>query len=389
MTRLQRTEATLPGYWYYDAAHYARELDAIWYREWVCVGRQEQLGRPGDYFVVELGTQKLIITRDNAGTPRAYHNTCRHRGATLCTERSGHFRNGRIICPYHTWTYTLDGELVATPARLESDDFRMTNYPLYAVHVETWGGFLFVNLAERPETALGDALEDAAEFAGWPLDEMVTVHEVRTLLACNWKIFWENYSECYHCPRVHPELCRVVPLYREGTVARGDLPGWQPESSDDDGSAAVAPGFRTWTLDGQSALPTIAGSTATLRDRGMTFADLRGRMFIIGHPDYVRSVRLLPRGPEQVELTITWLLMPGVREAFPDAIEHMLELGRIVVEQDGRVCELNQQGLRSLRHQHGVLVPQEAALHEFHNWLRDRLGSAAEPPAWKSDGRSQ
>ena len=377
MTRLIRTEASLPSEWYFDAAHYARELDAIWYREWVCVGRLEQIPEPGDFFVVKLGTQQLIITRDGEGRPRAWHNTCRHRGSILCTETNGHFRNGRIICPYHTWTYSLAGKLLATPTRLESDDFRLSDYSLYGVHTDTWGGYLFVNLADRPATTLLESLGDeVVEFDGWPLEDMATVHEQRTRLACNWKIFWENYSECYHCPRVHPELCRVVPLYKQGTFSHGDLPDWQPEGADDDGRPSVAAGFHTWTIDGKTGLPTIDGSTRTLRGKGMTFASFRGRMFVIGHPDYVRSVRMLPCGPESVELVVTWLLMPGVAERFPEQIGHMLELGKIVVEQDGRACELNQQGLRSLRHKHGVLVPQEGSLYDFHNWLRERLESA-------------
>ncbi len=204
---------------------------------------------------------------------------------------------------------------------------------------------------------------------------MVTVQRDRTTLACNWKIFWENYSECYHCPGIHPELCRVVPLYREGLLSYADSRMTLPQGDADDSRPRVAPGFATWTLDGQSKLPLIEGPSAADRALGVVFASFTASLFIVAHPDYVRSVRIMPKGPEHVELAVDWLLPPGVAERHPDELERMVELGRLVVAQDGRVCEVNQQGLRSRRHREGVLMPQEHALHEFHQWLRSRLSS--------------
>jgi glycine betaine catabolism A len=374
MTLLSRTEATLPATWYYDPDHYQRELEAVWYRDWVCVGRQEEIPRRGDYLVAEIGTQQVIVTRNSRGAPKAFHNTCRHRGSLLCQTPRGHFGNGRIVCPYHTWTYSLDGELIATPARLEADDFCLRHFPLYDVHVDSWGGFLFVNLAERPSTSLSDFLATEADVLDhWPLSTLISAHQEKKILACNWKVFWENYSECYHCPRLHPELCRVVPLYRKGVLRHSDLPDWQPEDDQDDGRPTVAPGLSTWTMDGRSTLPAIEGLDERYRDDGMAFASFTASMYVVGHPDYVRSVRLQPRGPETVELTIDWLLPPGVRETHADTFEEILKLAQRVIEQDSRACELNQQGLKSVRHRQGVLVPQEYALWEFHEWLRARI----------------
>ena len=376
MTLLTRTEATLPSTWYYDPAHYERELDAVWYRDWVCVGREEEIAGPGDYLVAQIGTQRLIVTRNADGTPRAFHNTCRHRGSLLCTAERGHFPRGRIVCPYHTWTYSLDGELVATPARLDCADFDARRYSLYGVHIDSWGGFLFVNLADSPQTGLRDFLgAEADTLERWPLAKLECLHQEKKLLACNWKVFWENYSECYHCPRLHPELCRIVPLYRKAVLSHADLPDWQPREPED-GRPRVAPGAESWTLDGRAALPPIQGLDEQLREDGMAFASFTASMFVVGHPDYVRSVRLQPRGPEAVELTVDWLAPPGVRETHAASLGRVLELGRLVIEQDGRACELNQQGLTSRRHAHGVLVPQEHSVWEFHEWLRLRLSAA-------------
>jgi Rieske 2Fe-2S family protein len=257
MALLDRLTASLPAAWYFDPAQYARELEAVWYRDWICVGRAEDLPGVGDYLVVPVGEESLILTRDREGRPRAFHNTCRHRGSTLCATSRGHFANGRIVCPYHAWTYGLGGELLATPRMDLPADFRRENYPLYAAHLDTWGGFLFVNLSDKPATTLQSFLGDEAEnVRRWPLADLVSVHREVSTLACNWKIFWENYSECYHCPGIHPELCRVVPLYREGLI----------------GHARVAPGFVTWTVDGQTKLPLIDGPSDADRALGAVFA---------------------------------------------------------------------------------------------------------------------
>lgn len=374
VTLLRETKATLPSTWYFDPEHYARELNAIWYQDWVCVGRLEEIPNTGDYIVVGIGTQQLIVTRGQEGKIRVFHNTCRHRGSRLCTSDRGHFRNGRIVCPYHTWTYSIDGVLLVTPTRIESADFRAQDYSLYGVHADHWGGFVFVNLSHEPKESLRDFLGAEAKILdNWPLENMVSVHQERSNLACNWKVFWDNYNECYHCPRVHPELCKIVPAYKKGVLSDADDPQWKPGFDGDDGRQRIDRNLRTWTVDGHSSLPTIDGLTDAERAAGMSFASFTGSMFIVGHTDYVRSVRLLPTGPESIELVVDWLLLPGVKESHAAELEQVFALGRLIVRQDGEVCELNQLGLKSLRHEHGVLVPQEQELWEFHEWLRGRL----------------
>lgn len=378
MALLDRTTASLPATWYYEPAQYARELDAIWYRDWFCVGRADELREAGDYVVASVGNQSLILTRDREGRAHAFHNTCRHRGSKLCTEPRGRFANGRILCPYHAWSYSLGGELLTTPRMELPSDFRREDYPLYAAHLDSWGGFLFVNLSDTPAFDLASFLGDEAEHVRrWPLADLMLAHREVSTLACNWKVFWENYSECYHCPGIHPELCRIMPLYREGLLSYADSRTGAPHGDASDPRARVGPGFATWTLDGQSKLPLIEGPSEADRALGVVFASFTASFFIVAHPDYVRTVRISPRGPEQVELTVDWLLPPGVAERHADELEKVFELGRLVVAQDGRVCELNQLGLHSRRHRQGVLMPQEESLHEFHEWLRRRLVATA------------
>src|SRR5205085_5132456 len=154
---LERLEPGLPARWYHDPAHYARELEAFWYRRWIAVAREEELAAPGDWRLVRIGTQSLVILRGEQGELAAFHNTCRHRGSVLCTEERGNFARQRIVCPYHSWTYDLAGELLATPRRMQTRDFDMRAFSLYRVPAEAWGGFVFVNLA-ADRAPLADAL---------------------------------------------------------------------------------------------------------------------------------------------------------------------------------------------------------------------------------------
>jgi Rieske 2Fe-2S family protein len=351
-------------------------LNAIWYRDWVCVGRLDSLARDGAWFVATIGNQKIIVTRVAHDRVLAFHNTCRHRGSELCREDAGQFRNGRIICPYHTWTYSLEGDLIATPRRRESDDFDASNYSLYRVHADTWGGFIFVNLSARPDVGLHEYLgSEAGNLKNWPLADMRIVHEEKMLVACNWKIFWENYSECYHCPRVHPELCKVMSDYKHAVFDPADLPGWQPRFEGDTGVGRVGAGAKTWTFDGQTSLPAIKGPTDAELAAGVVFASIAGSMYVVAHPDYVRSVRVVPTGPESIELVVDWLLPEATEISKPD-LDRICDLARLVIQQDGDVCELNQRGLRSRSHTEGVLVAQEYELWQFHEHIRAKLARA-------------
>lgn len=374
MRLLSETKTGLPNSWYFDAEHYARELAAIWYKDWVCVGRSEALQQPGDFFLASIGTQSIIVTLGRDRALRAFHNTCRHRGSVLCRSETGRFRNGQIICPYHTWTYSTDGHLLKTPGRIDCEDFDSANYPLYSVHVDSWGGFIFLNLADSPELGLRTFLGDEADLLNnWPLTEMHSVHQETMSVACNWKVFWENYNECYHCPRIHPELCKLMPVYQQAVFDHIDVPGWEPAFDGDTGLGSVAAEVKTWTLSGQSSLPTIAGLTQAEIDLGVVFSSVTGSMYVVGHPDYVRSVRIVPSGPESIELVVNWLLPKSHGSVADEDINSIVELVRVVLQQDGEVCELNQRGLHSDRHESGVLMPQEFELWYFHEWLREKL----------------
>jgi len=376
VTTLERCESTLPATYYYDPAHHLREVEAIWYRSWLCAGRVQDVEDAGSYCVYRIGDQALIITRDTEGRLHAFHNTCRHRGAELCAESRGRFSRERIVCPYHSWTYALNGDLLATPHRLPSADFELARFGLYRVAVAAWAGFVFVNLEAAPAQGLEQSIgSGASTLARWPLEQLTIVHRETHTLACNWKVFWENFSECYHCPRVHPELCQLVPMYGHAVVSAEDDPARGHGAGSSVSRSPLAPGATTWTLDGSTRLPSFSELTDEERLAGMTFVTLLPSMFIVAHVDYVRAVRMRPLGPEQTELTIDWLLLPEVASSPEFDLERLVALGRLVVAQDGRVCEINQRGLRCRAHLAGVLVAQEHGVYELHRWVRERLAA--------------
>lgn len=371
---LQKLHPGLPTHWYYDPQHYQLELQSIWYQQWICVGRESDWPETGSYQAVELGDQNILVLRAHGGQLNAFHNTCRHRGSILCEQASGKLPQGRIVCPYHAWTYDLEGELQHTPRRVETDDFDASQLSLYRVNLQCWGGFVFICLAGQPEKSLQESLGDEGKaLDNWPLCKLKRVHREEQELNCNWKIFWENFLECYHCPGIHPELCKLVPVYGQGFLSTDDLQALGRESPTP-ADRMLADKAQTWVFNGISGLPLIEGLTDADRARGMTFATLIPSVFVVAHQDYVRSVRVIPLGPEKTRLSIDWLLPEASLDADPDLIEQMIAFARQVVQEDGRACELNQKGLKSIRHHHGVLMPQEYDVLEFNNWVRDCLG---------------
>jgi Rieske 2Fe-2S family protein len=375
---LEDIEPALPARLYLDADHYDRELRSIWYDSWVHLCRSEELARPGEFRVFELGSQSILVIRGSDGELRAFHNTCRHRGSALCIEEAGRLRGSSIVCPYHQWTYSLEGRLRGTPYRLESPGFRYDDYPLYRVALEERAGFVFVHLGADPPPLL-EALEPGSEpLANWHLEDLRVGHRTRTLVECNWKIFWENFHECLHCPSTHPELVKIVPTYGKGLLSEHELTeGGALDSADALQEPALAEGAVTWTLDGQSRIPTLPGLSEEEKQRGQTYWTLEPSFFVVAHRDYARRARILPRGVERTEIQMEWLFPPSLLERDDFDLEHATALGQRVVEQDARACELNQRGLRALPHERGVLVKQEYWVARFQKWVLERLDDAS------------
>jgi len=369
---LERVEPGLPASWYRDPEHYGRELEAFWYSRWVAVAREEELCAAGDWRAVRIGTQSVVVVRTDAGDINAFHNTCRHRGSVLCTEENGSFARKRIVCPYHRWTYDLDGRLVATPRRMETPDFRFADFPLYTVAAETWGGFVFVHLGGGDVPALSESvLDKERRYARYGLRDLRIGKRIVLEVQANWKLLGENFSECFHCPPVHPEFCRIVTAYQ-------DAGAWGLR-----GVAEPKPqykaGAQTLTLDGTARLPSFQELNESEKQTLYAADMVLPNLFLNVHPDYVNSQLMFPTGPQSVRMVYDWLFEARHLPLAEGDLQHYVALWDITNRQDARNCEWQQQGMQSKAFRHGVYVPQEFDAHRFAQWVR--AGLADKQPA--------
>jgi Rieske 2Fe-2S family protein len=367
---LERVEPALPASWYRDPDHHRRELEVFWYDGWIAVAREEEIAQPGDWRAVRIGSQSIVLLKDANGNFRGFHNVCRHRGSVLCTEEKGSFPRKRIVCPYHAWTYDLDGHLIATPRRMETPDFRFEDFPLHGVAVACWGGFVFVHLGTPGP--LADALRHLPErYERYRFSNLRIGKRIVLEVQANWKALAENFSECFHCPPVHPEFCRIVTAYQDAGAwgLRGAAEA-RPE---------YKPGAQTLTLDGTSRIPPIEGLREEERKRLYSADMVLPNLFLNVHPDYVNSQLMFPTGPESVRMVYDWLFEPRHLPLAEEDLQHYVALWDLTNRQDARNCEWQQQGMQSRAFGHGVYVPQEFDAHRFAQWLRAGLAGQQKP----------
>jgi len=364
----------LPAEAYFDTGRHQLELQRIWYRHWIYVGRSSEVPLPRAYRTFELGDQRLMLVRDEHGVLQGFHNTCRHRGAALCLENSGVLRTGAIVCPYHAWTYSLQGDLLRTSSKRHAEGFEVADYPLYRVPVHEWRGFVFVTLSEHPPPFAPSFDPLPQCFDAWPLEELTTGHVLDKVIQCNWKIFWENYNECLHCPAVHPQLSQLVPIYGRGIMDERDDPNWAHHAADPHPKfkGGLRTDASTWSLDGQvTGVPFPLSEK--VRKEGALYMTALPSVFIVGHVDYVRVVRLRPLGPERTELKVEYLFSRETLAHPRFDMRNIIEFTDLVMTEDAEVCELNQRGLKAVPHVGGVVMPEEYLIRQFHEWIAAEL----------------
>jgi Rieske 2Fe-2S family protein len=355
---------TLPRAYYTSEEVYREEADRIFARRWLCVGRAEQIARPGDYFLAEVAGESLIVVRDKQEGARAFFNVCRHRGTRLCENIAGRL-NGAIQCPYHGWTYGLDGRLLGAPHMSETEGFDPADFPLHAAALGAWDGFLFVNLEPPPPTLEATLAPIASKFTAWRLGELRAFRRIEYDVRANWKLFFQNFSECYHCPRIHPELTRLS-HYRSGAndLTEGPILG---------GYMAIDPPGDSLTLSGQAACPQPVGPLGDDDRRRVYYYSVFPNLFLTLLPDYAMWHTLWPVGPDRTRIVCEWLFAPGAASpaAGPeDAIAFWDRTNR----QDWHVCELAQQGVSSRAYTPGPYAVQESLLAAFDRELLAALG---------------
>jgi glycine betaine catabolism A len=350
---------TLPGRDYHDPAVYEADRSRIFHSLWSCIGREEQLAEPGDYLTQELAGESILVTRTLGGELRGHYNVCRHRGTRLA-DGCGHVRKV-LTCPYHAWSYDLEGNLVGTPNVHEEEGFDRAAHPLWRVHVETWAGFVFVNLSDDPPPLrewLASDPDNPLWFDKYRVEDLRIGRELTYEVAANWKIIVENFNECLHCPTVHPELVQIVPIYRKGEVEERD--GWWGNS--------LADGAGSFTTTGASGLPTLPGIDATDAHTYYGF-HVFPNVLLNFMPDSVMYYLLLPRGPEHTTVISNYLFRPETIEGvdgFEENAGEIVKFWDLVSRQDWGICERAQTGVRSKSYAGGGVYPfQDRLLRAF------------------------
>ena len=345
---------TLPQQYFVSAEIFHREQEQIFSKKWVLVGHQSQLPKPGDYFVQEVVCESLIVTRDQRSAIRGFYNVCRHRGTRLKEDTSGH--SSAIQCPYHAWTYGLDGRLIGAPHMDEVPGFDKGDYSLRAVKLALWDGFIFVNLADSP-TPLGEWFAPLnGKFSKWNMSILRPAKRIEYDVRANWKLMFENYSECYHCPGVHPMLSKVSPYdSAENDLSEGPFLG---------GFMKINKGAGL-TMSGKACALPVGGikreEGEEAEDDGLVFYySIFPNMLLSLHPEYVMVHQLWPKSPERTLIVCDWFFHPAAFNRPDFKPDDATEFWDMTNKQDWHVCELSQQGIASRAYEPGPYSSRES-----------------------------
>jgi Rieske 2Fe-2S family protein len=360
---------TLSGDDYRSLETYNEELEKVWWGDWVVVGRVEEIPEPGDYVTKDIAGESIFITRNEDRELRAFYNVCSHRGTKFLDDDShGNVRKA-FKCPYHAWTYDLNGELVGSPNVSEDEFFDRSQYPLHRIAVDSYAGFVFVNMTRDEPRPLRDALNDGAEsitiFERFKMEEMAVGVRIVYNVKANWKIIVENFNECLHCPQVHPELVQVVPLFRFGEV-------WDDTVRDD--GVGMFEGATSFTQTGQSELPKFPNLLPEDYQNYYGTFSFPNLMINI-HPDSVMYYITFPKGPNETLIISEYLFRP---ETIADPAlfkpEPVVELWDLISRQDWEVVERAQTGVGSRSFTTGTYPRQDRFVYWFNEEWRQKMG---------------
>lgn len=352
---------TLPARYYTDPVLFAAELDGLFGRMWFHAGRSEEASRPGQYFVREFNGHDIVVTRNSAGAVRAFHNVCRHRGTRLCTGPSGQL-SGSLQCPYHAWTYDLDGRLIGAPHMDEVPHFRKADYPLLPVHADEWDGHVFLNLTDTPEPLHAQLGALVDKFRDWRMQDLRLGRRIAYDVKANWKLVIQNYNECLHCPNLHPALNRLSHyLSGENEPLRATYMG---------GRMDLRPGVDTLSWDGTCPRAFLPGLSAEDRRRVYYYAIFPNLLLSL-HPDYMMTHTLWPIAADRTVNVCEWHFHPSelARGGFDPA--DCVEFWDMTNRQDWQVCELSQAGIASRAYVPGPYSNREDLLYAFDRFVVD------------------
>ena len=406
METMQRLAAnTRAGYsfdqeYYASAAVFQADMDRVIGRKWILAGHVSQVPGKGDYFLFRIGVEQIIVIRENATSVRAFFNVCRHRGSTLCSADSGTMP--KLVCPYHAWTYGLDGRLLA--ARLMPEDFDKADNGLFACHIRVFHGLIFLNLSEDEPVDFDATFGDMGPILDYHgIADACIAHRGSYPTTANWKLVVENFFECYHCVPSHPEFCSMHAAESIVAVGAGPSSGpadavagfmpklhaWEASAAalgrpigniDDDPASSHLrllmqrmnkDGWSAETQDGTAPAPLMGKRTAP--DGGRMHLSFSPFSQIVADDHFAILFLFTPRGPLASDVEMIWLVDGRARAAEVD-IDRMIWGYHATTMQDKKITEDNQAGIMSSRYRPGRYSDQEGSVIKFQAWYLAQFG---------------
>jgi Rieske 2Fe-2S family protein len=355
---------TLPAATYTTTEVLALEQAGLFGRTWLCAGREADIPAAGDFLVRDIAGDSVIVIRGADGVIRAFFNVCRHRGSRLIDQTSGHGLS-RILCPYHSWSYRLDGSLAQLPRT--DDSTSRDGLGLLPVNLGLHDGFIFLNLDSKA-APLATQLADLPDLSRFQLPELRSGWRHTYDVQANWKLICENYSECYHCPGAHPQLARISEL-----ISRSTRPMETGECFNG-GPMQLKDGVETMSLSGKRSVPLIPGLSAD-DHRYVYYYVIYPNLLLSPHPDYVLTHTAWPIAPDHTRVvcdllfTHEALASPGFDPA------DMADFWDLTNRQDWALCERTQLGAGSRGYRPGPYQASEDCVHTFDRWYADRLAA--------------
>ena len=380
---------TLPQPFYNDPALFQADLAHIWYRDWVFAVTSAELPKVGSYVTVRIGDYSVIVVRGSDRVIRAFHNSCRHRGSHVCTAERG--TAPKLVCPYHQWTYDLDGKLLW--ARDMGPDFKPQDHGLGMVHCREVEGMVYLCLADDAPDIEPLAASAPGYMGPHDLSNLKVAHVAHSVEQANWKLVMENNRECYHCSSNHPSLCVTFPddpnLFGSDD-ASGSNAGMQHIARCE---AAGLPSKYLLGPDGQwrfvripflgdAVSYTMDGKQAVNRRIGTMPFDNAGSCLLYHYPnswnhflsDQALTFRILPVGPQETHLVTTWLVHKDAVEGVDYDLDRLTKVWLATNDEDRRICEQNQRGVNTPGYRPGPYSQtHEGGVNQFVDWYCDTL----------------
>ncbi|WP_260961475.1 aromatic ring-hydroxylating oxygenase subunit alpha [Pseudomonas citri] len=348
----------LPGAAYKDPELYQQDLEQIWYKEWIFAGHTFELEKPGQYLTLQIGEYPVAVVRGKDGEIRAFHNACRHRGSKVCTEAKG--KVAKLVCPYHKWTFDLDGKLLF--AGNMGTEFNPGEHNLSPVHCEIVHSYIYVCVAKTAPD-FEKFRSAVSPFIGpHYLEDCKVAFEANLTEKGNWKLVFENNRECYHCDGTHPEL---LSSYTELASVQGvgaedpvlaehcdtcEAAGLASRMvMDPDGQFRMTriplnPGASSYTMDGQPAVSRRLDRSGVGNIGALLYFNYPSTWnHFLG--DHALSFRVLPVGPGETVVTTKWLVPKEAQEGIDYDIDRLTKVWMATNDQDRRLVEGAQLGV--------------------------------------------